>query len=275
MGIWLLAVLVWVTPFLETRADYRTFHQELAATHQQLLIDTLADEELSLFVANLPRQNAKGNVLGYHRGVDRILAPPFAGGSHRVFALRPLTDIPGVHRLDDREEYRLPEGVTFGFEGPTILLRRLETIPLPDLRVRLDAPERLTSAWMQQLDRGEEQGALVMEGVRAEHYRITVFTAGGYLAAIASDRGSGGTGDGRVELSDLFGDDGRYARRGADAILRLGLRVPIAVDLSPIFPVLVEAGRLVDVGGTLFFQTTHSARRFLWLEFDRDFPAGS
>ena len=46
------------------------------------------------------------------------------------------------------------------------------------------------------------------------------------------------------------------------------------MDLYRRFPVLVEAGRMVDVdvAGRQFFAPTHSARRFIWFEFDQLFP---
>ena len=268
---WVLAALVWLTPLVEIRTDYRDMHGELQAMHQQLLADTTAEDGELFFVAGLPRVNDKGNVLGFHHGVDRLLSPPFGPGQHRVFALRPLVDIPSVYTLDNRENHALPEGITLAFEGGEILSHRLQTMPLPDLRVRLDAPQLLTYEWLMQLARREVGGALVMEGVHTSHYRITVFTAGGYMAAIAPDRSPPGRTDGRVELFDLFNTDGRYAGR-ADALLTTGLQVPITMDLSRRFPVLVEAGHMVDVLGRQFFAPTHSSRRFLWFEFDQLFP---
>ncbi len=97
VGIWVLACLVWLTPLVEIRADYVAMHRELGAMHRQLILEAAETDPQMLFVAGLPRANAKGSALGFHFGVDRLLEPPFysvAGARYQLNRLYTALEIP-------------------------------------------------------------------------------------------------------------------------------------------------------------------------------------
>jgi hypothetical protein len=71
------------------------------------------------FVAGLPHGNAAGTAVQFHFGVDRMLLPPFADRSVRLYAHRPLLEVPGVLRLEDTDGWplALPGATTALFRG--------------------------------------------------------------------------------------------------------------------------------------------------------------
>ena len=110
--------------------------------------------------------------------------------------------------------------------------------------------------------------------MRAPHYRLTVFTAGGYLATLFANHAPANADDGVVDFRAWFaggpaGEAARYGFGGAEYVGE-ALCVPTTMDLSPSFPALLEAGA-VDANGV--FRATHRARRMFELRFDRGYPA--
>ena len=100
-----------------------------------------------------------------------------------------------------------------------------------------------------------------MRGVRADGFRVSLFTAGGHVTAIVSDAADPGSADGAVDVAELL--RARYVTtEGADRRhVVFALSIATTFDLEPAFPVLVEALRSGVV--------THANRRPVELRFDR------
>ena len=195
----------------------------------------------------------------YHLGVDRMTMPPFGRGRQRPFAFRPLVDRPDPFRPG---EIAAIPGFTPMVAWETQSRSRARS-RIERCEAVLDGPERWTSQLFWDLHRERTQAAFVIRGLRAPSYRITVFTAGGYLTAVCADEAAPGSADGRVRYQSWLA--GRTAGQGEDARMAFGLVTPTVLDLDTRFPVFVEAG-----GGTPF-AATHAARSLLWIEFERDF----
>ena len=112
-----------------------------------------------------------------------------------------------------------------------------------DCVVALEPPGPVASRDLIDLDRGVRPRRLIVRGLRAEAFRVSLFTAGGYLAAIVPDRAADGSGsDGfftDAEFFDDFGDEAvrslakqarddlhaRFARASLEACGETGTRV--------------------------------------------------
>jgi hypothetical protein len=148
----------------------------------------------------------------------------------------------------------------------------LPALPIAGL---VDGGVDLTSAQLHaMLPTGAVGPRLQTPQVRTPHYRLTVFTGGGYLATLFANHAPANASDGVVDFRAWFaggpaGEAARYGIGGAEFVGE-ALVVPTTMDLSPAFPALLEAGA-VDANGV--FRATHRARRLFELRFDRGYPA--
>jgi len=251
-----------------------------------------------MFVAGLPHANATGSVVQLHFGVDRMLEPPFGRGGTQLYALRPLAEVSGVVRLFPPGElpFALPNGSTWFFADPTALGRATTTAPaLPDLPIQGDGDGVLvdgvfdlstarllgmTEEYQQHWANGTASFGLRTPGVkpsRPRGFRVTLFTANGYLSCLFFDHGLGGPEEGSIDMLRFFAGDPKQGLEPAITGLpnspigegaKLG--IPITIDLVPEFPVLIEAGSMRDHGQ---FVPSHRARHLLTFRFDRGYPA--
>lgn len=274
----LTAIALWASAFVDVRLDYRRADRADAAMHRQLLREVSEGTAAPLFVAGLPHANASGTVVQLHFGIDRMLAPPFQPATTRLLALRPIADLPDAFRLTPPGDlpFALPAGTTLFFDGPDLLGRALPEA-LPVLAIDGGPDVDLGTARLQQLTDRSLQLQLRTPGLRAPAFRLTIFTATGYLCSVFPDHAAADARDGVVDLRRFFGGDAtsglppaRFARGGDTYVLR-GLEVPITVDLVTGFPVLLEGGDCDWRTGS--FVPTHRAAHLLQFRFDRDFPA--
>jgi hypothetical protein len=142
---------------------------------------------------------------------------------------------------------------------------------LPELAAHIDGPSHLSTAVLTAIHEGRLAPAFAMGAPRASHYRITVFTAGGYIAAVLPNEAPPAVDGGRVALRSWL-----QAETTPLAYVVTDLVVPAALDLSLELPVWIEAGSLSARGGGSAapeFVATHAARELLWLRLDREFAA--
>ncbi len=285
-GLTLLGLLA---PFVAMRQTQFTADRESAAMHKAMLREAAEGAASPMFVAGLPHSNAAGSVVQLHFGVDRLLEPPFGPGSTRLYALRPLAEVPGVIRLAPPGDlpFALPQGSTWFFADASALGRATEASPRPpDLTITGDvsdagvvdlSTQRLFefTARSPQLfaDRAPSFG-LRTPGVKPEGYRVTIFTANGYLSCLCFDYDLAGPNDGWIDMLRFLAEDKRSRQPAITALVGAawageGLTVPTTIDRDPEFPVLLEAGSLDRTRGT--FTTTHRARRLLTFRFDRGY----
>jgi hypothetical protein len=207
-----------------------------------------------------------------HFGVDRMLRPPFAPTDTDLYALRPLAELPGVVTLwpPDELPFALPAGSTWFFADSTALGRAPERTPLPELHVTGDEAGVLDFSSPRLLDITFERirfGLTTSPG-KPQAFRLTLFTANGYLACLFADHGPADATRGTIDARKLLAGDGtaiaRYGLLGP-AYLGEALPVPTTIDLSTDFPTLVEAGVMQ---GTTFVPQLR-ARRLVTFRFDR------
>lgn len=265
-------LLAWAWPFVAARQEQHAADRQTAAMHHALLaLDTTAPPG-PLFVAGLPHTSPRGLTVQLHFFVDRLLRPPFADSSRPLYALRPLADDPMVSRLwpAGAAGWAPVAGATFAFAAPTTL-RAVPAAPLlPELVVTGDdrGVFDFSTPRLAGLERGISS-TLSTPGVRGPWYRVTVFTACGYLASVCPDHADSGT-DGQIDALRLLAG-ARKAFYAPGAFLGDGLTVPATTDLDTDFPLLLEAGT-VDPGSSTFLPT-HRASRLLRLRLDRGYPA--
>lgn len=258
------ALLLGALPLIEVRRDYiessercRGMHALIAEAAQQL-------PRGPVFVAGLPHINAKRNVVEFDVGVDRLLAPPFGTGEHRVFALRPFLDRPDFQRIPYGESRGLPLGHTIALMDETGVLK-LETPGMARFEAKIDGASHLTSEVLSAINERRDDPAFTLTGSRAEHYRVTIFSGRGYMTSILPNEADAADEGGRVSLrSWLVGSIG-------PGPVVTAMRIPTALDAETRFPILVEAGRLEETLAGPVFETTAAARDWVWLEFDRDY----
>jgi hypothetical protein len=280
-GPWhaLAAIVALAWPFVAMRAEQAVADAQSATMHRALLREAGDGVAEPLFVTGLPHTNARGSIVQLHFGVDRMLQPPFTARSHRLCALRPLATSDSAFRLElvDGVPRALPNGSTWHFETPTVLAQVPLHDDLPALPIAglVDGGVDLTSAQLHaMLPTGAVGPRLQTPQVRTPHYRLTVFTGGGYLATLFANHAPANASDGVVDFRAWFaggpaGEAARYGIGGAEFVGE-ALVVPTTMDLSPAFPALLEAGA-VDANGV--FRATHRARRLFELRFDRGYPA--
>ena len=260
------ALAIAALPHLEVRRDYLDAAAEARRVHRLLVEHHAELEPGPVFVWGLPRQTRK-HVLTFHLGVDRLLLPPFAEGERRVFALRPLSPRADAPRLPYGETKGLAHGHTLALMDDTGAF-----VLEPDRRPRIDAvvegPDHLTSQVLTDISQDRTAPAFVLGGERAEHYRITLFTAGGYVTCVLPNEAAAGESGGRVAVRRWL-----EAETTSREYVVKDLRIPTALDLDLRFPVLIEAGALVRRGERTEFAATAVGRDFVWLRFDRDYAA--
>jgi hypothetical protein len=285
-ALWLLTL---VLPFVAMRTTQLAADRGSAAMHKALLREAHDGAPSPMFVAGLPHTNSSGTVVQLHFGVDRMLQPPFGNGTVQLLALRPLAEVPGVVRLDTYEglPFALPRGSTWFFVDPTALGRAPPApVPLPDLRIEGDTDGVLdvstarlfefTAKAMELFAKREPSFGLRTPGVKPMGYRVTIFTANGYLACLCFDYGYGGADAGSIDVlrflaSDKDGVAPAITATMGPAWAGEALLVPTTIDRSTDFPVLIEAGSLR--ASDRAFVPSHRARRLLTFRFDRDYPS--
>ncbi len=276
-----VVLLTWLWPLGAVRSDVITTDRQSRAMHAALLGAADTGAGSPMFVAGLPHGNAAGTCLQFHFGVDRVLQPPFRVHGVPLFALRPIVDGPGTFRLDapGAEPLALPLGSTWSLHGDASITAVTRTSPLPDLPIEGDehgivdlTTERLEAMQANTL------AILLRTGLaRPQLHRLTIFTATGYLCCLFPDHGTAGADHGSIDLRQFFvGFPDHPAPQVVppavyglgQAFVMRGLEVPVTHDLSPEFPVLIEAGALVDGS----FVASHRAARMLTFRFDRGYP---
>ncbi|HEU4418593.1 MAG TPA: hypothetical protein VFT55_06615 [Planctomycetota bacterium] len=294
-----LVLLAWAVPLIAMRNEQHRVDVQSAAMHKPLVREGNEGAPGPMFVQGLPHVNAIGTSIQFHFGVDRMLQAPFGRGGQRLLALRPLAEGRDVFQLETSEgmPFRLPLGSTWFFLASTtpgsMALGQPPAGPtLPELEVTgdVDGVLDLTSTRLRALElesagiweRDEPSFGLQTPGVRPRArdanalagYRITVFTANGYLCLSCPDHAAAGSTDGAIDMLRFFAGHPQKlkpARYGLAPFCFVGdlLLVPTTIDLVPEFPVLVEAGSWQGV----WFTASHRAPRLVTFRFDRDYPA--
>lgn len=268
----LLVLASWAPAHVAARREHGALGDRLRALHAGLSAEAagLGDGE-PIFVAGLPRASASGRFAGFHLGVDRLLAPPFAAGpGHTVYALR---------TLDQREDALAHQAASeAGLPWPVTMLRatdgdRFVRVPpsgLPALELSFDGPAEIATRTLLDLDAGRMHARLRTRGIRGPWYRVTLFTASGYLSCVLPDRAAPGDADGTIEIVELL--RARYVTSPgpdtAHVLFALGVATTFDRDLR--FPLLVEAGTLTDPVQPTSFVATHANRELAHLGFDRE-----
>ena len=107
---------------------------------------------------------------------------------------------------------------------------------------------------------------------RPQAYRMTVFTANGYLCCLFANHAAADADHGRIDVRTLYTGAPGIERALYGAALPLnfgdGMVVPTAIDRTTVFPTMLEAGRFDGQR----FEPTHRARRLLKLRYDRGYP---
>lgn len=275
-----LLLLSWFPVLDERRGEQVELWQRCHAMHARLATTAAAlpAADDTLFVAGLPRASSSGRFAGFHLGVDRLLAAPFAPApGRRVLALRPLDQRPDAITIPYGDDRGLP------LFAPTLRfassdeLEPLERTELVDLPLRVDGSSTIATSMLLDLDAKRVRIAVRTGGVRSAWYRVTLFTASGYLSCVLPDRAETGDPDGAIDVVDLL--RARYVTgAGPDtAHVLFALGVAATFDREPRFPLLVEAGELDPAAGPASFRATHANRSVVELAFDRgiaEFLAG-
>ena len=261
------ALLVAILPHLEVRRDYLAACDESRHIHDLLLEQDRELDEGPIFVHGLPLQNRKRNVITFHLGVDRMTQPPFGEDRHRWFALRPLSPRADASVLPYGETKGLPHGRTVSLMDETGAF----VLPVdrrPRVDVRIEGPSHLTSEVLTDISKNRIEPAFVIGGARTSHYRLTIFTAGGYVTCILPNEIPEGEAGGRVRLLSWL-----MAETTPRAAIAQDLYVPTALDLETRFPVLIETGEVVTQQHGVEFAATGVGHDFVWLQFDRSYTA--
>ncbi|MBK8101064.1 MAG: hypothetical protein IPK26_28605 [Planctomycetes bacterium] len=277
-GRWLVPIvlLLWLPSLIDVRSHQLQTDRTTARMHRALQREVDERAPAPLFVAGLP--HAHGQTVQLHFGIDRLLRPPFHAADVGVYALRPIVEVPGVLRLTTGDEapFLLPLGSTWFFVGSDGLARAPSS-PLPDLPVE-PAELDLGSANLMAMAERRRVIGLRTPGVRTPFFRLTIFTATGYLCSVFANHAAEGQSAGEMDLLRWFGGDpsrgedaARYALTGDAYVLR-GLEVPTTLDLSTRFPVLLEGGTVDLQAVPPTFTPSHRTRKMLQWQFDREFP---
>ena len=266
-GRWyaLLALLLFTPAFVQVRYEQLQADRASSAIHSKLLAQRGDDLPGPCLVAGLPRTSPTNIALQFHFGIDRMLEPPFGPGGVSIYAHRPAGATASAIRLSNADDLPVapPEGTTLLFRGPNLLT----TVPaamLPDLPLSTEGGTDFGGNALLRIAEGERR-ALRTPGTNAPSFRITVFTATGYLSAVFDQPEQ--SADGSIIDLKTFFVEAQWATEG-DQYWLAGLIVPSTIDLNPVFPVLVEAG----YGSGHEFVATHRARELLGFRFDHDFP---
>ena|GEM_PF-5826432 len=283
--------LAWLWPLISVRAEQYDADQESAQMHAALLSEASDAPEGPMFIGGLPHRSAAGTAIQLHFGVDRLLRPPFDDSDVALYAWRPLRVGPNTVHLEgpDGSPFELAEGSTWRFTDPTTLAMAPAPTPLADLKLigDVDGVVDLTTPTLDEMLARHAQGLaaessgprLEMPGVDAMGFRVTIFTANGYLSCWCPNHAAAGATSARLEFSRFFGGDPQHpfwrqpamVTRTLDADVGSALVVPTTMDLNTAFPTLIEAGSF-DLNERAF-QPSHRARRLIRLKFDRGYPS--
>ncbi|MHC4077431.1 MAG: ArnT family glycosyltransferase [Planctomycetota bacterium] len=270
-GTWRTAVLALLTlplPFLQLQEEYAANWHAMRVQHQELLRSAGEDTDFdTIFVYGLARENDAHTAVAFHLGVDRLVQPPFDGAKH-CLALRPLLPGPGVHQLPYGDVHGVPFERTYSFVRPSILAG-LGRPPIAGLGLAYMGPGELTLDVLEQMWKGEldPEPQVQILGRRAERYRVTVFTAGGYLTVFVTDESFDDAVDGLFTIKNLL--LASHRKNGGRGELAWALRVPTAVDIDPVFPVLVELDVHDRGSESRPFDPTHANQAPIHLRLDR------
>ncbi len=285
-GRWFVMVIVlaWLSPFVTIRSVQHQADQQSATMHEAMLQRADTVQEGPMFVAGLPHVNQEKTSIQLHFGVDRMLRPPFSAADVPLYALRPLSPAPNSFRLGQpgAAPFMLPEGSTWWFDDLDLLVPAAAPPELPELIMtgddqgfvdfRFDPLMALAEQYAEIKASGRDTFGLNFPGVKGPFFRVTVFTANGYLCCICQNHSKPKESHGRldglrmlVKNDDRNFDAARYA--WGDLFLSEALPVPTIIDLVPVFPTLIEAGTFDMV--TRAFTPSHRARRLVRLRFDR------
>jgi hypothetical protein len=285
-GRWfvLVIVLAWLSPFVAVRSVQHQADQQSATMHEAMLQRAETVPEGPMFVAGLPHMNKAKTSIQLHFGVDRMLRPPFSGANVPLYALRPLSTAPKTFRLGKpgTAPFALPAGSTWWFDDLGLLVPAAAPKELPELVMTGDEDgvvdfgfDRLTEL-AEQYDEikatGRDSFGLNFPGVKGPFFRMTVFTANGYLCCICQNHAKPQESHGRLDIVRILAEDldrpfdiARFAF--GKFFLANALPVPTTIDLVPEFPTLIEAG-MFDMA-TQAFTPSHRARRLVRFRFDR------
>lgn len=288
-GRWFVPVilLAWISPLVAVRTAQHEADRASATKHEAMLERAQQAPAGPMFVAGLPHRNAEKTAIQLHFGVDRMLRPPFTDADVPLYALRPLSTMPRAFRLGPKDEppFALPGGSTWYFDELDLLAAAPSPPELPELRIAGDEDgvldfgfESLTemaARYEEITATGRGSTGLDFPGVKGPFFRVTVFTANGYLCCICQNHGKPKAANGRLDAIRLLAQNPKrpydIARIAlGDFFLGEALPVPTTIDLSPEFPVLIEAGMFDMASRT--FTPSHRARRLVRFRFDRRYP---
>jgi hypothetical protein len=277
-------LLAWLWPFVAMRCTQFVADQQSAAIHSALLKEVDDAPSGPMFVSGLPHRNAAGTAIQLHFGIDRMLQPPFCEPGKQLFALRPLIDARGIVRIGQPDEppFALPKGSTWWFPNETAFGRITESPRLPELVIEGDSDGILdmsTERLMPLIDdykeikaTGQNTFGLTTQGNQQPFFRLTIFTACGYLSCICKNHRRPNEAGGRIDVLRLLAMDaanpydiGRLSIT-EDRFIGDALIVPTTMDILPLFPTLIEAGSVNLETGT--FSPSHRARRLIMFSFD-------
>ena len=268
----ILLLAVFALPNVAIHRDYYAQFETNRAMHGALLREAPELGDGPLFVAGLPWSNPDGTALAFKEGVDRLLRPPFVDAPGRaVLALRPLDPRPDAFRLPYGESTGLPftAANTVRLADGGRILALLPPNRLAPLELTLEAPTTIATDDLLALYERRREAWIRVDGAVAPQYRVSLFTAGGYLTTLVANRAPAGADHGRIDIVDVL--VARYVSvdRPDQCHVAFALEVPTGLDLEPSFPVLVEAGALDAATGT--FTATHANHEVLRLGLERSF----
>lgn len=245
-GRWnvVLVPLLFAWPHVAARQDHLEAGLDSERRHLALLREVATAEPGWHFVAGLPRTSPSGNVYQFHLGIDRLLPP-----SHRLFALRPLAPEPQGNHPAVAERGALPGASTWEFVAANDLRRRAS--PEGGFRVTWEGPDHLGRQALYDLRDRRITPKIRIEGEAGTHYRLTLFTAGGYLSTTAVAEA------GVIDVRDWL-EQARHASGGTEKLMLFPLSIAAALDRERTFPLLVETA------------DGRSAGNLLAVTFDRD-----
>ena len=282
--------IAWLWPLIAVRAEQLAADRTSADMHAEMMKVAPTAPAGPMFVGGLPHANTSGTAVQLHFGVDRMLRPPFFNPGVALYAWRPLLQRPEAVRLlsVDGTPFELSEGSTWWFPEPYALVRAEGPKPLPALPIEGDVDgtfdlttpvlDRMLAEQAAQITSGSPGPHLTMPGVAATGFRVTIFTANGYLSCWCPNHAAPGAPDARLDFTRFFGGDAKHpfwtgpaaVTKTLDADIGTALVVPTTIDLEPTFPTLIEAGAF-DLEKRAF-SATHRARRLMRLRFDRSYP---
>jgi len=278
----------WLWPLVAVRVDQHAADRTSAALHAEMIRVAQRAPPGPMFVGGLPHANASGTAVQLHFGVDRMLQPPFYDPGVALYAWRPLLQRPESVQLRsaDGAPFALGEGSTWWFPQTYAMVPAPPAPTLPALPVTgdtdgvVDLTTPVLDALLEQHGGGAIAAgpALEMPGVRAQGFRVTIFTANGYLSCWCPNHAAPGAAAARLDFAKFFGGDPAHpfwpqpamVTKTLDADVGAALVVPTTIDLEPTFPTLIEAGSFDLERGR--FEPTHRARRLVRLRFDRGYP---